>query len=246
MGMKRETRGVLYLIPTTIGRGDAADVTDRVRDIVRTLDGVLVESRTSTLGFLRSIGHTRPMDEIHVRLLNEHTREAEFADLIEPMARGETWGLFSDAGSPAVADPGAPLVRLAHERGVRVVPLVGPSSILLALMASGLNGQSFIFHGYLPRESAQRKKKMREMETDSQKTGRTQIWMETPYRNPAVIDDAIGSLKDGTLFCIAADLTQETEFIRTMTVRQWREGDRPALKDRPAIFLIGHDRVSAS
>lgn len=233
------SRGILYLIPTPLGSGgDEQQVPDRVRQIVRTLDGVMAESRKSAMAFIRRVCGRDQAPPV-IRMLNEHTQPAELPDLLAPVARGQRWGIVSDAGSPAVADPGADLVRMAHQQGIRVSPQAGPSAILLALMASGLNGQRFAFHGYLPKDGSARRRRLKELEADSKTHDRTEIWMETPYRNSAMIEDMLDVMSDRTILCIAADLTHPTEEILTKTVQEWRAGPRRDLKNRPAIFLIG-------
>lgn len=233
--MDVKSQGILYLIPAPLS--DDGGVGEPLRQVVSALDGVLAESRKCALGFLRRAGVSSP-DRVSLRLMSEHTRPSELEGLLEPMTRGERWGLMSDAGCPAVADPGCNLVRLAHERGVRVSPLVGPSAILLALMASGLNGQRFAFHGYLSRDADQRRRELRELEADSKRSGRTQIWMETPYRNPAVLSDALSVLGARTWLSLAVDLTANSETIQTRTIAAWRKGPPPDIKNRPAIFLL--------
>ncbi len=150
---------------------------------------------------------------------------------------GHSMGILSEAGVPAVADPGAGLVSLAHRHGIRVIPLVGPSSILLALMASGMNGQAFHFHGYLPIKSPQRSSRIRQIEREALEKGETQIFMETPYRNMSLLDDLLKNCREDTLLCVAADISLEAEFIRTKTIKEWRN-NRPALNKRPAVFLL--------
>lgn len=237
--MKQKSSGILYLIPTPLGaESDGTEIALRVRRLVSKLDGIIAESKKSALAFLKQIEYPSALQNVQIRLLNEHTRDRDLADLIAPLERGENWGLVSDAGSPAVADPGAPLVRLAHLRGVRVSPQPGPSAVLLALMASGLTGQRFAFHGYLSKESAGRRRQMVDMESDAEKCDRTQIWMETPYRNQAVLEDALAVLRDKTLFCVAAELTLPGEEIRAADVGAWKKNPKMDLRNRPAIFLL--------
>jgi len=235
-----DSTGTLYLIPTALGpAGDAGCVDERVREIVRSLDGLVAESRKGALLFLRTAGSMDRSGTMPIRLLNEHSRPADLEDLIEPVAQGGPWGLVSDTGCPAVADPGAGLVRLAHQKGIRVRPLAGPSAVLLALMASGLNGQRFVFHGYLSRIAQDRKKQIKEMAADCKRNDRTHLWIETPYRNLAVFDDLIRHVEPSLHLCLAVDLTLPTEDIRTRTVGGWRAASKPDLKDRPAVFLLG-------
>lgn len=232
--------GRLYLIPTPLGAesDEGLAIPSGVRKIVQGLDGVIAESKKCALAFLKKMEHPRPLSSIPVRLLNEHTHAQDMPDLLDPLIRGECWGLVSDAGCPAVADPGADLVRLAHARGIKVTPLPGPASPLLALMASGLNGQRFAFHGYLSRVPDERRRQLRELESHAAKHDRAEIWMETPYRNLALFQDAMAVLKDKTLFCVAVDLTLPTEEIHTKPVAEWKTSAPPDLKNRPAIFLL--------
>jgi 16S rRNA (cytidine1402-2'-O)-methyltransferase len=234
--------GVLYLIPNTLGEGDA--------DALATVLPAAVQARAGTLGyyigenakttraFLKKVGTERSIQEIEIRELNVNTPAGEIDRLLAPILDGADAGLVSEAGCPAVADPGALLVRRAHERGVKVVPLVGPSSILLALMASGLNGQSFAFHGYLPVDAAERAKRLRELEQQSRKAKQTQIFIETPYRNRALLDTLIATCAPSTLICVAVDLTLETETIASRSATEWKKAPALDLHKRPAIFLL--------
>lgn len=172
-----------------------------------------------------------------MQVLNEHTPFNELEGLLAPLLAGNDVGLLSEAGCPAVADPGAGLVRLAHQRNLRVVPLVGPSSILLALMASGLNGQRFVFRGYLPAERSKRVSKIVELERDSIARDQTQIFIETPYRNQKLLESLVFTCHDDTVLCIACNLTLASEYISTRTVREWRHS-LPELNEKPAIFLL--------
>jgi 16S rRNA (cytidine1402-2'-O)-methyltransferase len=235
-------KGTLYLIPNTLGDGDeaalAAVLPAPVRERAGTLASYIGENAKTTRAFLKRIGTTRPIQEIEIRELNVNTPAAQIDRLLAPLLAGVDTGLVSEAGVPAVADPGALLVRRAHERGIRVVPLVGPSSILLALMASGLNGQSFAFHGYLPVDASERAKRLRELEQQSRKAKQTQIFIETPYRNRALLDTLIATCAPSTLVCVAADLTLPTETIVSRPVSDWKKASAPDLHKRPAIFLL--------
>jgi 16S rRNA (cytidine1402-2'-O)-methyltransferase len=235
-------KGTLYLIPNTLGDGDdaalAAVLPVPVRERAGTLASYIGENAKTTRAFLKRIGTTRPIQEIEIHELNVNTPAGAIDRLLAPLLAGIDTGLVSEAGVPAVADPGALLVRRAHERGIRVVPLVGPSSILLALMASGLNGQSFAFHGYLPVDAAERAKKLRELEQQSRKARQTQIFIETPYRNRALLDTLLASCAPSTLVCVAADLTLPTETIQSRAVSDWKKGAGADLHKRPAIFLL--------
>lgn len=236
--VESQTSGILYLIPTPIAAEASTDPDDAIRSVVSTLDGVIGESRKMASAFLKKMKGPHLSESAALRLLNEHTRPSEIEHLIEPIERGESWGLISDAGCPAVADPGAALVRLAHARGVRVKPLAGPSAVLLSLMGSGLNGQRFVFHGYLSRDAAERRRELKNMESDSRRFSRSHIWIETPYRNSDVFAAALACLNEKTLFCVASDLTAPSEEIRTNSMAAWRACPPPDLRDRPTVFLL--------
>ncbi|AOJ80245.1 SAM-dependent methyltransferase [Burkholderia savannae] len=238
------TAGTLYLIPNTLGEGEgdaemlAAVLPAAVQARAASLGYYIGENAKTTRAFLKKIGTERPIQEIEIRELNVKTPAGEIGKLLAPVLAGADAGLVSEAGCPAVADPGALLVRRAHERGVKVVPLVGPSSILLALMASGLNGQSFAFHGYLPVDAAARAKRLRELEQQSRKANQTQIFIETPYRNHAMLDALVATCAPSTLVCVAADLTLPTETIASRSAAEWKKAPVPDLHKRPAIFLL--------
>lgn len=233
--------GTLYLIPNTLGDGDAAALAAVIPDPVRAqaarLGYFIGENAKTTRAFLKRVGSEKPIQEIEIRELNVNTPVAEIDGLLAPILAGSDAGLVSEAGCPAVADPGALLVRRAHQRSVRVVPLVGPSSILLALMASGMNGQSFTFHGYLPVDAAQRAKRLRELEQQSRKATQTQLFIETPYRNRALLETLLSTCAPPTLICVAVDLTLPSEQIVTRPVSEWRL-DLLDLHKRPALFLM--------
>ncbi|WP_322054120.1 SAM-dependent methyltransferase [Paraburkholderia bannensis] len=234
--------GTLYLIPNTLGDGDEAALAYvlpvPVRERAGTLASYIGENAKTTRAFLKRVGTTRPIQEIQISELNVNTPPGAVDKLLAPLLAGIDTGLVSEAGVPAVADPGALLVRRAHERGIKVVPLVGPSSILLALMASGLNGQSFAFHGYLPVDANERVKKLRELEQTSRKAKQTQIFIETPYRNKSMLDTLLSTCAPSTLICVAADLTLPTETILSRAVSDWKKKPTPDLHKRPAIFLL--------
>lgn len=235
-------KGTLYLIPNTLGDGDdaalAAVLPAPVRERAGTLASYIGENAKTTRAFLKRVGTTRPIQEIEIHELNVNTPAGQVDKLLAPLLAGVDTGLVSEAGVPAVADPGALLVRRAHERGIKVVPLVGPSSILLALMASGLNGQSFAFHGYLPVDANERAKKLRELEQASRKVRQTQIFIETPYRNKTMLDALLAACAPSTLICVAADLTLPTETILSRAASDWKKHGAPDLHKRPAIFLL--------
>jgi len=231
--------GRLFLLPAwLVDESDPAAVLPvPVLERIRTLDAFVVENAKSARRFLAACGHPRPMREVAMAELNEHTPGAAVAALLEPALAGRDLGLLSEAGVPAVADPGAALVALAHERGVAVVPCVGPSSILLALMASGLQGQRFRFVGYLPAEAAARRAAIGELERQSARDGETQIFIETPYRNEALLADLVAACRPATRLCVAADLTGPSEWIRSEAIGGWRAAPATIGK-RPAIYLL--------
>ncbi|MDQ3185757.1 MAG: SAM-dependent methyltransferase [Pseudomonadota bacterium] len=230
--------GTLYLIPTPLGEGNIAWVLPAaVMHCITGLGHYIVEHPKSARRFLKQIEGILPLQSIRMQVLNEHTPPEEFANLLSPLLAGSDIGLLSEAGCPAVADPGAGLVRLAHQKNVRVVPLVGPSSILLALMASGLNGQRFVFHGYLPIEKHKRARTIADLEKDSIARDQTQIFIETPYRNQKLLECLMLTCGNDTILCMASNLTLESEYIATRTIKEWKRL-LPELKDKPTIFLL--------
>ncbi|RKP56463.1 SAM-dependent methyltransferase [Pararobbsia silviterrae] len=233
--------GTLYLIPNTLGEGDEAALElvlpAPVRACASRLGYFVGENAKSTRAFLKRVGTERPIQDIRIAELNVNTPAAQVEALLKPILDGADGGLVSEAGCPAVADPGALLVERAHRRGVRVVPFVGPNSILLGLMASGLNGQSFAFHGYLALDAAARVKQLRELEQTSRRGKQTQIFIETPYRNKAMLDAMRSTLAPSTRVCVAVDLTLPTEQVVCKPASEWKS-DTLDLNKRPAIFLM--------
>jgi len=231
--------GALLLVPSLLGDGAPDDVLPaRTLAAARAIEHWVVETPKAARAFLKAIGHPGPIASLSIRALPERPDAATLDALLAPARAGHAVGMLSDAGAPAVADPGAALVAAAHAAGIVVQPLVGPSSILLALMASGLTGQSFAFHGYLPVREADRAKRLRELEADSRANARTQAFIETPFRNAAMIATLCATLAPRTRLCVAADLTLPTESIATRAVAQWRSVDAAAYHKRPAIFLF--------
>ena len=231
--------GTLYLIPVTLGD----DVLSKalppdVVTLAQRLDTFIVENEKTARRCFGSVRTARPVRELTLLTLNEHTAEKDLPALLAPLLAGQDVGLMSEAGCPGVADPGAQLVALCHQKGVRVVPLVGPSSILLALMASGLDGQRFAFHGYLPSEKAARVQKLRELEAESRKHRQTQIFIETPYRNGHLLEDLVQHCQPATRLCVAWNLTLDTERIVSRPVQDWKKSALPDLHKQPAIFLL--------
>lgn len=232
-------RGTLYLIPSSLGPGDATQILPAsARTVLARLTTFVAEHPRTARAFLKTAGYPRPLQDVEFRVLDEHTPPGGIAALLQPLLEGRDCGLLSEAGCPAVADPGAALVRLAHSHDVRVVPLVGPSSILLALMASGLDGQRFSFHGYLPVESTARRTALLELERASGREHRTQIFIEAPYRNAQLVQAILATCHGSTLMCLATDLTLETESVQTRSVAEWQARPRPAITRRPTVFLL--------
>lgn len=231
--------GDLYLIPVPLGHVAPeytlpADVINRVHALTH----FVAEHAKSARAFLKAAGTPHPLPSIQIQELNEHTRASQLPELIAPLLAGNDVGLISEAGCPAVADPGANLVALAHAKNVRVLPLVGPSSLLLALMASGLGGQQFAFHGYLPVSQGEREKQIRRLEKNSREFQQTEIFIETPYRNGNLFDSLLKTCQPSTQLCIASDLTLATEFVRTQSILNWKRSPPPDLDRRPSVFLL--------
>ena len=236
---QNKTLGTLYLIPVTLGEDNINKVLPpEVVSIAQQLNTFVVESEKSARHFLSTIKTAKPVRELTLNLLNEHTEDKFISDLLKPLLEGTDIGLMSDAGCPGVADPGARLVELAHQKGIRVVPFVGPSSILLSMMASGLNGQQFSFLGYLPVEKAQRNQKLKDIEKRSLTHKETQLFIETPYRNQHMLDAILSVCQLNTRLCIACDISLATEMIITKTIAGWKKSPLPDLHKRPTVFLI--------
>ncbi|MBA0922163.1 MAG: SAM-dependent methyltransferase [Nitrosospira sp.] len=232
------TYGTLYLIPTLLGEGDIAWVIPTaVKQCIADLSYYIVENPKAARKFLRQVDCNLSLQEIKMQALDEHTQSKNFIDFLAPLLSGNNVGLLSEAGCPAVADPGAGLIRIAHQRNIRVVPLVGPSSVLLALMASGLNGQRFMFHGYLPVERNKRIIKIIQLERESVRDDQTQIFIETPYRNQRLLEALIQNCQNNTNLCIASNITLANEQIRTKTVKEWKQ-TVPKVDKELVIFLL--------
>jgi len=230
--------GMLYLIPVTLGSDDPAVLSQSVLRALPEISHFIVENPKSARRFLKSAGYPYPLSNTVFHVLDEHTNAAEIPSLLAPAVEGWNCGLLSEAGCPAIADPGAALVRLAHAQDIRVVPLVGPSAILLALMASGMNGQRFAFHGYLPIQAEERRQKLRELEDVAVTQDATQIFMETPYRNQVLLQVLLATCRTDTLLCLATDITLPSESIRTQSVALWKR-KTPDINRRPTVFLLG-------
>ena len=230
--------GKLYLIPTTLGEMNADDVLPQT--IKRTIDFIdfyIVENEKTARKSIKMVHTEKKQSELKLFLLNKHTDTKAHLDFIKPLLEGHNVGLMSEAGCPGVADPGAVIVKIAHEKGIQVIPLVGPSSILLALMASGMNGQSFTFNGYLPIDKSEKKQALKSLEKLSFDKNQSQLFIETPYRNNKLLEDILQTLQPNTLLCIACDITLPTEYIKTMTVNLWKK-QKVDLHNRPCIFII--------
>jgi 16S rRNA (cytidine1402-2'-O)-methyltransferase len=233
-------KGTLYLIPTTLGEtAETADVIpQKVFDIINTIEEYIVENEKSARHYLKKAGIKKPLQEIILHPLNQHTEPGAISSYLNAIHSGKNIGIISEAGCPGVADPGSEVVRIAHANNIKVIPLVGPSSILLALMASGFNGQSFTFHGYLPKERGDRIKKLKELEKQALQKDQTQLFIETPYRNMHVLEDLVSACDSRTKLCIACDITLDSEFIKTKTIADWKR-QLPEIAKRPAIFALG-------
>lgn len=245
--------GTLFLVPNTLGHASSDNtqplahlIPEDVQAITARLDYFVAENAKTTRAFLKLVGSahplTKPIQEIRIAELNVNTQADALPKLLQPILDGQDGGLISEAGVPAVADPGANLVRLAHQLGITVKPLVGPSSLLLAVMASGLHGQSFAFNGYLPTDAGERTKRIRLLEDRSKKDHQTQLFIETPYRNGALLEALVSSCRPDTLICVATDLTAPDESVRTQTAAKWKSqlaaGKQPDFHRKPTVFLL--------
>ncbi|TVR72124.1 MAG: SAM-dependent methyltransferase [Marinilabiliales bacterium] len=241
--MNKETKaGRLYLIPTLLGDVAPASVLPAsVFNVVNRVRHYIAEDLRSARRFLKKAGIPVQFDNVKFYLLNKYTDDEELQNFLSGAARGYDTGLLSEAGMPCIADPGSRIVAMAHDSGIRVVPLTGPSSIMLALMSSGLTGQSFVFHGYLPVKPDGRNQAIRKLEADSIEHSQSQIFMETPYRNKKVLESVISVCKPSTRLCIACDITLASEYILTRRVSDWQK-DIPDIHKRPAIFIIQGER----
>jgi len=232
-------KGTLYLVPNTLGNPDTSvTIPSGIAQVVNAIDVFIVEDLRNARRYLKLLNREREIDRITFHELNKHTAAELLPSFLEQAEAGKDTAILSEAGVPGVADPGAVMVRMAHDKGIRVVPLTGPSSILLSLMASGLNGQSFSFHGYLPIQRTDRIRKIREIEQLALRKNETQLFMEAPYRNDALLSDILEHCNPSARLCIAADITLDSEFIQTRTVAQWKR-KKPALHKRPVMFLLG-------
>ncbi|HWB64497.1 MAG TPA: SAM-dependent methyltransferase [Chitinophagales bacterium] len=228
----------LYLIPSFLGQDDKTIIPEQVQTVVSLLDEFIVENARTARRYLRAIGYTKNFDtEVIIRELDKHAAKQDCDKILENVLRGKNCGLISEAGNPCIADPGNEVVAFAHAHNIEVVPLVGPSSILLALIASGFNGQNFCFHGYLPIKEPERSKKIKQLE-NAARTGATQIFMETPFRNQKLFDELMKTCASETRLCIACDLTLPSQFIKTKNIGAWKSANAE-LNKRFCIFLLG-------
>ena len=231
------SKGKLYLIPSTISEDSSDLIGPEVAAVAQGLKLFFVEHERTARRYLKSIGY-QDLDTPELIRLDKRSEDSEVADMIALVAQGRDAGVLSEAGSPGVADPGAKIVAAAHGQGIKVVPLPGPSSILLAIIASGFNGQDFTFNGYLPIEERLRVQALKALEAKVSKTGQTQIFMETPYRNNKFLETILSTCLPETTLCIAANITSKKEYIRTMRISEWKK-ERPQLDKQPAVFLFG-------
>lgn len=230
--------GQLYLIPTALGETELNRILPSYNaEIVSALKFFIVEDVRTARRFLKQVNREINIDELTFFILNQHTKPEEISSFLKPLKDGNDLGIISEAGCPAIADPGADVVALAQQQNIKVIPLIGPSSILLSLMGSGFNGQSFAFLGYLPVQQSDKVKALKKMESRIYFEHQTQIFIETPYRNMKMLEDILSTCQSNTKLCIAVDITLETEFIKTKTIAEWKK-QKPDLNKRPCIFLI--------
>lgn len=231
--------GKLYMIPVMMGEeSNPKDVLpESVAKTIEMIDYYIVENEKTARRFIKKIYPDKKQPELKISLLNKHTDFSEHSQMLNPCLEGINVGLMSEAGCPGIADPGAAIAKLAHEKGIQVVPMVGPSSILMGMMASGFNGQSFAFNGYLPIDKSEKKNVLKNFEKLSFDKNQSQIFIETPYRNNKLLEDLLQILQNDTHLCIAADITLETEYIKTKKISEWKK-TKVDLHNRPCIFII--------
>lgn len=234
-------KGKLYLIPTRLGDNAPLEVLPiSIKRIIENVDYYIVENEKTARRFIKKISSGKSQSSLKINILNKFTEENELPSYLNPCLEGINVGLLSEAGCPGIADPGAEIVKIAHQKEIQVVPLVGPSSILLALMSSGMNGQNFAFNGYLPIEKSERKSSLKHLERLSFDKKQAQIFIETPYRNNKMLEEICSSLNAQTRICVACDITLPTEYIKTKTVKEWKH-TTVDLHKRPSIFIIQKD-----
>ena len=231
-------KGKLYLIPTRLGDNAPLEVLPMsVKKIIEFVDDYIVENEKTARNFIKKISSSKSQPSLRIHILNKFTKPLELESFLNACEEGKPVGLLSEAGCPGIADPGAEIVKIAHKKDIRVIPLVGPSSILLAMMASGMNGQKFTFNGYLPIESDERRKALKSLERESFASNTSQIFIETPYRNNKMLEEICKTLHADTNVCIACDITLPSEYIKTKTVKEWKH-TKVDLHKRPTIFII--------
>lgn len=233
--------GKLYLIPTDLGKNPVWEVLpNSIKKIIECTDHYIVENEKTARRFIKEVHPEKSQPSLQLKILNKYTEASEKANFLDACKEGKSMGLLSEAGCPAVADPGSDIVRLAHQHGIQVVPLVGPSSIIMALMGSGMNGQSFSFNGYLPIDKNDRKTELKRLEKLSFDQNQSQLFIETPYRNNKMLEDLCSTLHPQTRLCVACDLTLPSEYIKTFPMVDWKQV-KVDLHKRPAIFIIHRD-----
>ena len=230
--------GKLYMIPTPLGPDGFEAIPPSVIACVQQLDYFVAERAKTARHFIKKCQPPKPIQELHIEELNKRTTMEEIPGLLKPLLDGHNLGMLSEAGCPGVADPGSVLVQAAHTKGIEVIPLAGPSSIILALMASGMNGQSFCFHGYLPAKNPDLQKRLKQLEQQAARFHQTQIFIETPYRNTKMLETVLKTLQPNTVLSIAADLTLPTVYTKSLSIAAWRKTEIPDLHKRPAVFSI--------
>lgn len=236
-----DPKGKLYLIPTRLGDDVPLEVLPiSIKKVLEQVNHYIVENEKPARRFIKKVSPSKSQRALIIHSVNKYTDATEIPNYLAPCLNGESIGLLSDAGCPGIADPGAEVVRLAHEKGIQVTPLVGPSSIFLAMMSSGMNGQNFCFNGYLPIDKADRKSTIKYLEKNSSEKNQAQIFIETPYRNDKMLADLTAILNPNTRLCIASDITLTTEYIRTKTVEEWKQ-EQIELHKKPTIFIIQKD-----
>lgn len=229
----------LYLIPNTLGECETSNVLPAINiDIIRKIKHFIVEDVRTARRFLKKVDSNINIDELQFYTLNKHTSPNELSSYLEPLEKGFDMGVISEAGCPAIADPGAEVVKIAQTKNLKVVPLVGPSSILLGLMASGFNGQSFAFVGYLPIQGNERTQRIKQLEKRAKTENQSQIFIETPYRNQKLLSEILSTCQGNTKLCIACDITLESEYIKTKSINEWKKSTLPDLNKRPSIFIL--------
>lgn len=236
---QQSTKGKIYLVPTPIDDDNFANYLPlEINEIINKVDYFIVEELKTARRFIKKINKQKIIDDCLFNELNEHTDAKQVEEFILPVLNGRDAAILSEAGCPGVADPGQSLIALAHKKNIEIIPLVGPSSLLLALMSSGLNGQQFKFNGYLPKEQQARKQKLKELENDAHKTGTSHLFIETPYRNNHLLSDILATLNPETLVCIACEIKSANEFIKTKSVKDWKI-KIPELDKKNTVFIIG-------